>query len=81
MSEFVFSTKTGMPQTYRNAHRQQLKLIGAKVGAPSVRFRLLRHQWATDYLRSAEALHSWDGDSGIPASKRCFYMSTWVRRT
>ena len=72
MSEFVFSTKTGMPQTYRNAHRQQLKLIGAKVGAPSVRFRLLRHQWATDYLRSAEALHSWDGDSRIPASKRCF---------
>jgi len=64
MSEFVFSTKTGMPQTYRNAHRQQLKLMGAKVGAPSVRFHLLLHQLATEYLRSAAALHCCDGDSG-----------------
>lgn len=51
MSEFVFSTRDGMPQTYRNAHRQ-LKLIGSRVGAPGVRFHLLRHQWATHYLRS-----------------------------
>jgi integrase/recombinase XerD len=50
-SEFVFSTRSGLPQTYRNAHRQ-LKLIGTKVGAPGVRFHLLRHQWATHYLRS-----------------------------
>jgi len=51
MSEFVFSTRSGLPQTYRNGHRQ-LKLIGSKVGAPSVRFHLLRHQWVTHYLRS-----------------------------
>lgn len=51
LSEFVFSTRTGMPQTYRNGHRQ-LKLIGSKIGAPNIRFHLLRHQWATHYLRS-----------------------------
>ncbi len=53
MSEFVFSTRDGMPQTYRNTHHQ-LKLIGAKVGPSGVRFHLLRHRWATHYLRSAE---------------------------
>jgi integrase/recombinase XerD len=55
LSEFIFSTRAGMPQTYRNAHRQ-LKLIGAKIGAPGVRFHLLRHQWATHYLRSGGSI-------------------------
>lgn len=55
LSEFVFSTRDGTPQTYRNAHRQ-LKLIGAKGGAPGVRFHLLRHQWATHYLRSGGSI-------------------------
>ena len=54
-SEFVFSTRSGLPQTYRNAHRQ-LKLIGTRVGAPGVRFHLLRHQWATHYLRSGGSI-------------------------
>lgn len=55
LSEFVFSTREGLTQTYRNAHRQ-LKLIGCKVGAPAVRFHLLRHQWATHYLRSGGSI-------------------------
>jgi integrase/recombinase XerD len=55
LSEFVFSTRSGLPQTYRNAHRQ-LKLIGTKIGAPDVRFHLLRHQWATHYLRSGGSI-------------------------
>ena len=55
LSEFVFSTRSGMPQTYRNAHRQ-IKLIGSRIGAPAVRFHLLRHQWATHYLRSGGSI-------------------------
>jgi len=50
-SEYVFSTRDGAPQTYRNAVRT-LKDIGKSVGAPNIRFHLLRHQWATHYLRS-----------------------------
>jgi hypothetical protein len=33
-SEFVFGTRNGLPQTYRNTHRQ-LKLVGTRVGAPA----------------------------------------------
>ena len=56
LSEFVFSTRRGLPQTYRNAHRQLKLMMGAKVNAPGVRFHLLRHQWATHYLRSGGSI-------------------------
>jgi integrase/recombinase XerD len=50
-SEFVFSTTHGTRQTYRNAVRS-LKLIGMKIGAPHIRFHLLRHTFATEYIRT-----------------------------
>jgi integrase/recombinase XerD len=50
-SEFVFSTAHGVRQTYRNAARA-LKVIGGKIGAPEIRFHLMRHTFATAYIRS-----------------------------
>jgi integrase/recombinase XerD len=50
-SDFVFSTSHGTRQTYRNAVRT-LKAVGGKIGAPTIRFHLLRHTFATAYIRS-----------------------------
>jgi len=50
-SDFVFSTTHGTRQTYRNATRA-LKSIGKKIDAPQIRFHLLRHTFATAYIRS-----------------------------
>lgn len=54
-SEWLFSTRTGTRQTYRNATRH-LKLIGDKVGVPNLRFHLLRHTFATSYLRAGGSI-------------------------
>lgn len=50
-SEFVFSTASGSRQAYRNA-TNFLKTIGTRVGKPNLRFHLLRHTFATAYIRS-----------------------------
>jgi integrase/recombinase XerD len=50
-SDFVFSTALGTRQTYRNSARA-LKAIGTATGAPAIRFHLLRHTFATAYIRS-----------------------------
>jgi integrase/recombinase XerD len=50
-SDFVFSTRSGAPQTYRNALRQLVKM-GREIGIRVIRFHQLRHQFATNYLRT-----------------------------
>jgi len=47
----VFSTKNGTPILQRNALRD-LKQVGIKVGILRLRFHLLRHHFATNYIRS-----------------------------
>ena len=49
-SERVFTTRTGTSVTQRNALRD-LKAMGEKLGL-DLRFHLLRHTFATNYLRS-----------------------------
>jgi integrase/recombinase XerD len=50
-SDFIFATRNGSAQTYRNALRQ-LKAIGSKLKIPDLRFHSMRHLFATHYLRS-----------------------------
>jgi integrase/recombinase XerD len=48
-SQFVFSTALGSAQAYRNANRI-LKSIGESIGLPELRFHLLRHTFATNFI-------------------------------
>ena len=50
-SDFIFATRNGSAQTYRNALRQ-LKAIGRKLKISDLRFHSMRHLFATHYLRS-----------------------------
>lgn len=50
-SEYVFTTKVGAVLTQRNALRD-LKAVGRQIGQPHLRFHLLRHTFATNYLQS-----------------------------
>lgn len=50
-STFVFTTRTGTVVSQRNALRD-LKRVGEKIGVSGLRWHLLRHQFATNYLRS-----------------------------
>jgi integrase/recombinase XerD len=50
-SELVFCTSSGKALTQRNALRD-LKGIGQRIGAPHIRFHLLRHTFATEYIRT-----------------------------
>jgi integrase/recombinase XerD len=50
-SPYVFTTNVGTVVSQRNASRD-LKKLGRNVGIPRVRFHLLRHHFATTYLRT-----------------------------
>ena len=54
-SPYIFTTRNGTVVSQRNALRD-MKGIGSAVGIPGLRFHLLRHAFATNYLKTGGSI-------------------------
>jgi site-specific recombinase XerD len=77
-SPYVFTTRSGKLLSYRNA-RRSLQRLQIKLGIPMLRFHVMRHTFATSFLRSGGKvtyLRRFMGHKNINTTMRYEHLAT-----